>query len=374
VKPSRLAVIGVGHLGAIHARKLRDMAGVELAAIVDPCDAARDRLAAELGVPAVADYRDILDRVDGAVLAAPTRMHHAIGLTCLRRGIHLLIEKPLATTAAEADDLVDAARRGGAVLQVGHVERFNPAFVAARGQLSGPKFIQAERLGTFAGRSTDIGTVLDLMIHDIDLALTLAEAPVVGVEALGIALLGPREDVAHARLVFRNGCLAVLSASRVSFRAARSMQVWSADGFAGMDFMARSASVARPCQAIRDQQYDVDALPPAERLAVKDHLFQDLLPVEQLPVESRDAIGDELEDFLASIRGQRTPRVGGDQGRDAVRVAEMVLEAIASHSWSGNAAGPFGARIETPPQTIPAPHFGLRQLEGQPQSARKEAG
>jgi predicted dehydrogenase len=372
VKPLRIAVIGAGHLGTIHARKLRTMPGVELVAIVDPVESQRARLSGELGVAGHADHRQILDAVDAAVLAAPTALHHAIGLTLLQRGVHLFVEKPLAIGAAQADDLVVAARRNSAVLQVGHVERFNPAFVAARPYMRGARFIQAERFSTFAGRSTDIGVVLDLMIHDLDLVLSVNDAPLTQVDALGLALLGPHEDVAHARLTFANGCVAVLSASRVSYQAARRMQFWSAGGFVSVDFAARSAAVVRPSQAIRDRRFDAAALTTDERLSIKDHLFQDLLPLEQLPIEPADAIEAELRDFTECLRKSRAPVVDGVQGREALRAAELILDQIAAHAWNGQMPGPVGPLLRLPATVIPAPHFARRNVPIP--TARKEAG
>ncbi|MEX0977936.1 MAG: Gfo/Idh/MocA family oxidoreductase, partial [Pirellulales bacterium] len=211
----KLAVVGAGHLGRIHARLLAEMSDVELVGIVDPLPTARDKAAADCGTSALADHRLLMGRVDGAVIATPTRLHHAVALDFLRAGTPLLVEKPLAATVAEADELVETARRHGTVLQVGHIERFNPAFVAAAGRVGRPRYVDAVRAAPFTGRSTDIGVVHDLMIHDIDLVLSLVDAPLVRVEAVGLPILGQNEDVAQARLEFADGCVANLSASRV---------------------------------------------------------------------------------------------------------------------------------------------------------------
>ncbi|MGE0609740.1 MAG: Gfo/Idh/MocA family oxidoreductase [Pirellulales bacterium] len=353
----KLAVIGAGHLGRIHARLLAGMEDVELVAIVDPAEEQRQEVAGKYSALALADHRQLFGRVDGAILAAPTVWHQAVGNDCLAAGLHLLIEKPLAADAAAGDSLVRMARQHGVVLQVGHVERFNPAFVAAQPYLYGAKFVQAARLGTFAGRSTDIGVVLDLMIHDIDLILSFVRSRVVQADALGLSILGKREDVAHARLVFENGAVATLEASRVSPRAERRMGVWSPSGFASLDFAARTASLIRPCDRVKSHQYDVDELSAAERLCVKDRLFEELLPVEPLAIEPQDPLTAELTDFVSAIRRARAPRVTGEQGREALSVAELVLDSIERHAWEGHPAGLRGPQLTPGESVIPAPHF-----------------
>lgn len=368
----RMAVIGVGHLGRVHARLLRQFEGVELIGVVDPAEEQRNTVAREIGVPSFADYREILGQVDAAVLASPTCTHHAIGLDCLAAGLHLFIEKPLAVTAREGAELVHLARQQGRVLQVGHVERFNPAFVAVQQHVHGTRFIDASRLGTFAGRSTDIGVVLDLMIHDIELALALIRARPTKVDALGLAILGQHEDVANARVTFENGAVAVFSASRVSLKSERRMGVWSAAGFASMDFAARTASLVRISERIRRRQVNVDDLLPAERLCIKDRLFDELLPVEPLAVEDHDPLTNELADFVESIRRARAPKVSGEQGQAALELAEQVLIAIERHSWDGKGEGSHGAHLFPPPRVIPVPHFQARPA-GTPHPYR-EAG
>lgn len=356
----KLAVIGVGHLGRIHARRLCSLEGVELVAVVDPLEEQRRIVAEECGVAAFADHREVLGRIDAAVLASPTCSHHAVGRDCLGAGLHLFIEKPLAANPREGEELVQLARRQGRVLQVGHVERFNPAFAAVQPHVHGARFIEASRLGTFAGRSTDIGVVLDLMIHDIDLALALVRSRPRQVDALGLSVLGRHEDVAHARVEFENGAVAVFAASRISLKAERRMGVWSTAGFASIDFAARTASLIRVSERIRRRQFNVDDLPAAERLHVKDWLFDELLPVEPLAVDDRDPLTSELEDFADSVRQARAPRVGGEQGQAALSLAEQVLAAIERHAWDGQADGPHGAQLFLAPRLIPSPHFQLR--------------
>jgi predicted dehydrogenase len=273
------------------------------------------------------------------------------------QGLHVLVEKPLAGTKAECDVLVDEARRRQVVLQVGHVERFNPALIAAQPYLRDVKYVEAVRRGPYSFRSTDIGVVLDLMIHDLDVILAVVRSPVVRVEALGVAIFGAHEDVANARLVFANGCVASLSASRASQLAARVMQAFAARSFTAIDFGARTASVVRPSDALLARELALDEVPAAQRASLKDELFGQHLPAQRLEVVDRDQITAELEDFVASIRDGRAPVVTGDQARDAVAVAERILESMASHCWNGTLDGPMGPLAQPGPQILRGPHW-----------------
>ena len=357
MKPLRVAVIGAGHLGRIHARLANGLDCMRLVGVADPVEANRNQVAAEYQTAAYADYRDLLGKIDAAVLAVPTRFHHAVGLDLLQAGVHLLIEKPLATSVAEADELVRAARRQGAVLQVGHVERFNPAWSRVLPYARDPKYIESTRLSGFTGRSTDIGVVLDVMIHDIDLILSLVRSPLARAEALGLSVLGGHEDVVNARLTFESGCVATLNASRVSYQPARVMQIWSPLGFAAIDFATRAATLVRPCDAVSGRKFEVDGLPAADRAAIKDKLFQDYLPIEKMQADASDQITAELLDFADSIRTGRAPRVSGEQGREALAVAEQILSAVEQHAWDGQPQGRRGPHFLPAPTAVPAPHF-----------------
>ena len=211
-----MAVIGVGHLGKEHARILAGLPEVELVGVADVNLEQAQAIAGRLACCAYASHRPLLHLADAAVLAVPTVHHYVLAAEFLRRGIPLLVEKPLASSLEQAEELVEIARRQRLVLQVGHIERFNPAFEALRRYHFQPKFVECERVGPFTGRSTDIGVVLDLMIHDLDLLLALIQSPVRSVEALGVAIFGGQEDIANARLQFANGCVANLTTSRAS--------------------------------------------------------------------------------------------------------------------------------------------------------------
>lgn len=362
----RLAVVGVGHLGAIHARLLRQLPDAELVAVVDPAVEIRSAVANELQVPGLAACDSIYDRLDGAIVATPSRTHHAVASELLSRGIHVFVEKPVTLNVGDADDLIAAAETRGLVLQVGHVERFNPALIAARAHLDEPKYIEAVRSGPFTCRSTDIGVVLDLMIHDIDAILALVEDEVVSVEALGAAVLGPNEDWAQARLGFAGGCVANLFASRVAWQAQRTMQVVCRDRVAHIDFAARQAKLMTVDHRIARGEVDVARLSGESRAHLKDHLFEDYLPLTNLPVAEANPLADEQREFIAAIRNERRVRVSGCDGRRALDVAEHVLTGIAGHRWDGSASGRVGPRFAST-GILKGPHWqkvAVRRMAG----------
>lgn len=221
----RTAVIGVGYLGRFHAQKYAQLAGSTLVAVVDADAGAAQKVAAELGVEAVTDFAAVLDRVDAISIAVPTPLHHAVACAALERGIHVLVEKPIATTVAEAREMVAIAARRGCVLQVGHLERFNPAIVAAVGRLHTPRFVESHRLAPFKQRGTDVSVVLDLMIHDIDLIQELVGQPIDSIDAVGAQIFSGEIDIVNARIRFRGGCVANTTASRVSLKQERKIRI-----------------------------------------------------------------------------------------------------------------------------------------------------
>jgi predicted dehydrogenase len=260
----------------------------------------------------------------------------------LRRGIPLLVEKPLAATVAEADQLLELANRHGALLQVGHIERFNPAFEQLCRRPIQPKFVTCERLGPFTGRSTDIGVVLDLMIHDLDLILALVGAPVKSVEAVGVSVFGGHEDVANARLHFANGCVADVAASRASAVPSRRMHVWAPEGYARVDFRQRRLLLAQPSEQVRRR-----GLEPTPMGRPGDP-FGGQVELLELDCNQGDQLSRELEEFVTCVRTGVRPRAGGAEGRDALGLAERILKSLRSHHWDGGSEGPTG------PLQIPA--------------------
>jgi predicted dehydrogenase len=356
----RVAVVGVGHLGRIHARILADMPGVTLAGVVDPLEVNRQEVAAAHHTTAHADHRELLGKIDAAVIATPTRHHCQVARDLLSAGVHLLVEKPLAANLAQGSELVELARRQHLVLQVGHVERFNPAFTVAQPHLREPKYIEAVRRSGFSFRSTDIGVVLDLMIHDLDLVLSLVQSPLRRVDALGIALFGRHEDIVNTRLSFENGCVATLSASRASHSAERTLQVWSGRGFAAIDLAARTVDLVRPSSALVHGELDVERLTAEEKQHLKGSLLTDHLSRASLAVESADPLSCELDDFVTCVRTGQAPRVSGQAGLDAIAVAERILVQVQTHAWQGSPTGPVGPRIAVPPQILRGPHWNLK--------------
>jgi predicted dehydrogenase len=364
----RVAVIGVGHLGAIHARLLKQGEAAELIGVADPSPEARARVAGELNVPAFSDHKALIGQIDAAIIATPSRLHHAVAHDLLTSGIHVLVEKPMTLNVGDADDLIREAAARQLVLQVGHVERFNPAFAAAESHLKQPKYVDAVRAVPYTCRSTDIGVVLDLMIHDIDIILSLVEDDLLSVQALGAAVIGPNEDWAQARLTFASGCVANFSASRIAWQPRRAMHVVCRDRIVEIDFGQQKSKILRPTAAVAAGQLDVNSLPPHERAHLKDNFFSEYMPLEDLPVYDANALVEEQRAFVAAIRGESAVRVPGRDGRRALDIAERILADIALHRWDGSSEGPIGPHFETREGILRGPHW--RQAR-QPVQRRK---
>lgn len=301
----RAVVIGVGHLGKHHARILASLPGVTLAGVVDINHERASQVAVERGTLAYADVRDVPGKVDVAVVAVPTESHARIAGALIESGIHTLVEKPVTQTVAEADALIAAAAAKGVVFAVGHSERFNPAVAAARPYLKDPRFIEVHRLGQFPDRSLDIDVVLDLMIHDLDLILSLVPSEVADVEAVGVPVLTPRIDIANARIRFASGCIANLTASRISREPVRKIRFFQQDAYVSIDTAAREVEVWRLVPQLA-------GLPK--------------IGGGKLEVAGDEALKGELEDFLGAVRDGRAPTVTGVQGRAALALATRIVE------------------------------------------------
>jgi predicted dehydrogenase len=300
----KAAVIGVGHLGKHHARILASMPGVSLAGVVDIDTARAAAIAAEHGSTAFGDPRDI-DGLELAVIAAPTESHFAIAMPLIDAGVHTLIEKPVTQTLAEADALIVAARSKGVVLAVGHSERFNPAVAAARPYVNDPRFIEVHRLGTQIGRSLDIDVVLDLMIHDLDLILSMVPSEVESVEAVGVPVLTPKIDIANARVRFANGCIANLTASRISKDQIRKIRFFQRERYVSIDTGAREV-----------EMFELTPQPGG----------MPKIGGGKLTVPGDEPLRLELTDFVAAVRERRAPVVSGEQGRAALALAVRIVE------------------------------------------------
>jgi predicted dehydrogenase len=306
-RPLRAAVIGVGYLGRFHAEKYAAHPEAELVAVVD-IDADRARAVAEgLGVAAVTDYRQLLGSIDCASIVVPTQQHYAVAHELLGAGVDVLVEKPLTTTLDDGKRLVEDAARRGRVLQVGHLERFNPAIRAVEGFITQPRFIECHRLAPFTERGTDVDVVLDLMIHDLDLILSMVPSPVRSVEAVGVPVLTPSVDIANARLRFADGCIANVTASRVSAKRERKLRLFQADAYVSIDFGERTVRIFR-----REEGED----------------GQLALTAEERVVEEGDALAAEIDAFLRAVRDREAPPVTGWDGLRALEIAHVIRERV----------------------------------------------
>lgn len=340
----RVGVVGVGHLGQHHARNLSTITGVDLVGVADARFEQARKVADKHGTTPFADYREMLDKVDAVSVAVPTFLHREVAGAFLERGIPAMVEKPLATTLTEAEELVALAQSRGVVLQVGHSERFNPALTALESFRLRPKYITAERLGTYTFRSTDIGVVLDLMIHDIDLLLTQVSAPVRSVSAIGVSVFGDHEDIANARIEFEDGCVADLTASRASYQAVRKMRLYGAEGYVTLDFATKQGTIVRPSDLLRQGELELAGLDLTQPAAIKEHIFGKILRVDKITAEGREPLALELEDFVQAVRTGSKPKVTGEHGLRAIRLADQILRSLNSHAWEGRNDGPIGPR------------------------------
>jgi predicted dehydrogenase len=307
LRPVRVGVIGVGALGQHHARVYAGLSGVQLAGVYD-IDAARAaEVAGKHGGRAFGSLEELLPEVDAVSVAVPTADHHRVGRSLLEAGKDVLLEKPMTTTIAEAEDLIALAEARRAVLQIGHIERFNPAVDTLRATVSRPRFIEVHRLGSFSPRSLDIDVVLDLMIHDLDIVLTLEPSEPVQVDAVGVPVLTPRVDIANVRLRFASGLIANLTASRVSAEKVRKFRVFSPRTYISVDFARREAQVYRLADGAGGPEIQV------ERTAAPDE----------------EPLRRQLEAFVGCARSRSVPAVSGAEGLRALRLAHLILARIA---------------------------------------------
>jgi predicted dehydrogenase len=305
--PLRLGVvvIGVGHLGKHHARIAAGVAGARLTAVADT---QRDRAvaaAAAAGAKVFEDYRDLFGQVDAVTVAAPTEKHHEIALAFLERGVSVLVEKPITRSLTEADALIAAAKQSGVTLATGHTERYNPAVAAVMPLVSTPRFIEVHRLGVFPDRSLDIDVVFDLMIHDLDIILALVKSEVSAIEAVGVPVLTDKFDIANARLRFASGCIANVTASRISRERVRKIRFFQPDAYISIDYAEQSV------EGYRLKRRD------GQRPEIQGG---------QLPVAREEPLKREIEDFVGAVRDKRAPLVSGEDGRRALALAQAIAD------------------------------------------------
>jgi predicted dehydrogenase len=308
-RPIKVAVIGAGHVGEHHARLYRELPDAELVAVCDTDAARAAAIAAREGAEAATDFRGLLGKVEAVSIAVPTVHHHTVARAFLEAGADVLVEKPIAENLQEAEALVATARGAGRILQVGHVERFNGGVRALHSLVREPGFIECHRLGPFAGRGTDVDVVRDLMIHDIDVILSLVRSPVVQVQAVGVPVISDRVDIANARLQFASGCIANVTASRVSVERLRKLRIFQRDTYLALDYASQEVTCYRRL------------LPPPDAPGTE-------LPRivrEEVAVDKAEPLRLELESFLAAVRTRARPVVSGEEALEALRVADQIL-------------------------------------------------
>lgn len=309
----RVAVVGTGYLGKFHAEKYAKMEDVDLVGVVDINQAQAEDVARRLKTQAYISHHDIIGKVDAVSVVVPTPAHYIVSKDFLENDVDVLIEKPMTLTLAEADRLIAYSEKKGLIIQVGHLERFNPAVVALRDKkiLSRPLFIESHRLSIFQPRGTDVSVVLDLMIHDIDIILNFVRAEVKNIHAAGVGVVTRHIDIANARLEFENGCVANVTASRISTKNERKIRLFQPDAYISVDFAERNITV------IKKSENNQNGLIPG-------------MQIDQLNFSQRDALEDELNAFVGSVRRREVPAVTGQMGREALRVALSIMDQIQS--------------------------------------------
>ena len=306
-KPIAAGVVGVGYAGSLHTAKYADLPGARLVAVAD-IDERRARETGELyQVPGVTDYRDLLDKVRCVSVAVPTGQHYRVARDFLEAGIDVLVEKPITSTVADGRKLVDLARKKGCILQVGHLERFNPVVRELSQFIEAPKFVECHRLAPFVTRGTDVDVVLDLMIHDIDIIASLVRAPVAAIDANGVAVITDKPDIANARIRFDDGCVANVTASRVSMKRERKIRFFQSDTYISLDYDAKTAEVYR--MEDRSQGW----------AGIRGQM---------IATENGDALRDQIESFLESVATRKDPVVSGEDGLHALQIASAISERL----------------------------------------------
>lgn len=302
MKKIRTAVVGAGYLGGFHAEKYASLDNSRLVAVVDLNGQRAEEVAAKVGTSAYTSYRDILDMVDAVSVAVPTNLHYEVAKDFLEKGVGVLLEKPMTTTLAEADKLIRIAREKGAVLQIGHLERFNPAVLALGGTLTDPRFIESIRIAPFKPRGTDVNVVLDLMIHDIDIIQNIVRSPVRHMHCIGAPVFTPEEDIANARIEFENGCVANVTASRISLKSERRMRIFQPDSYITLDFQHKKFAVFR--------KGDGEMFPGVPNIKFEEKVFDQV-----------DALREEIASFLEAVETGKPPVVSGEDGKRALETA-----------------------------------------------------
>ncbi len=331
VSPLKVAVIGTGHLGKQHVRLYNELPEAELVAISDLNEETVQGFAREYGVPGFTDYKKLPDDIQAVSVSVPTVNHFEVSSYFLKRGVHVLVEKPITHTIEEAKQLIHLGREAGVNLQVGHVERFNPALLAIDRLGVKPAFIESHRISPFRFRSIDIGVVMDLMIHDLDIILHLVNSPVKSIDAMGVNVLGDLEDIASARIVFENGCVANLTASRVSMKTQRTIRIFSKDSYISLDYGAKKASVYRKTPGIDLKSLMMAAAAKPSGGSSPPPDFSGLLACEEVVMDREEPLKNELRSFLQCVHEKRAPVVPGEHGMRALEASFEIMQQIQAY-------------------------------------------
>ncbi|HHT9119643.1 MAG TPA: Gfo/Idh/MocA family protein [Candidatus Hypogeohydataceae bacterium YC41] len=321
----KVAVIGVGHLGKEHARIYSQLPDVELVGVVDTDRERGEQVAQRLKVQFFPEAEEVADKVSAVSVAVPTSAHYPVASYFLKKAIPVMLEKPVGLNLKEAEELVELSARNKVILQIGHVERFNPALQAIERYPMIPRFIECHRLSAFNFRTKDIGVVLDLMIHDIDIILHLARSEVKKVEAVGTRIISNKEDIANARIIFENGCVANLTASRVSFRPMRKIRIFSENTYISLDYEKQEAIIYKKSPRLTLESINPEKLGIKSLTDLKSFDFGDLLEIKHITMNNEEPLKKELESFIECVRENRRPAVSGEEGLRALRVATDVL-------------------------------------------------
>jgi predicted dehydrogenase len=316
----RCGVAGVGSLGQHHARIYAGLPGAELAGVFDTSKARAAEIAAKFGCRRFETLGELAGACDAVSVVVPTDRHEEVALPLLARGIHLLIEKPICASLEEAERVLAAAQAGRCIVQVGHVEHFNPVMAFLEKEASRPQYLTAERLAPYQVRGTEVGVVLDLMIHDIGIVLALVKSPIAKIDSVGVSVLSRTEDIANARIEFENGCVANLSASRMSLKKAREIRIFQDDAYLSLDFMNQSGHLVR--------KSDIIAFGLKMKIGLVKAGDTSSIPVHQIPIEKGEPLALELAHFVESVGRLRQPKVGGALGKSALEVAIAITERI----------------------------------------------
>jgi len=324
----KIAVIGVGHLGKEHARIYSEIPEVNLAGIVDINKDTGEAVAQRYNTKYYNSFKEILNKVNAASVVVPTRFHYEITRELLKNGIHVLVEKPMTGTVSEAEDLIKLSKETSTILQPGYIERFNPAIEAIQKLDVSLKFIECHRLSPFTFRSADIGVVLDLMIHDIDIILYLSKSKVKKIDAVGVSVISDKEDIANARIQFENGCVANITASRVSFEPMRKIRLFSENSYISLDYHKQEAIIYKKSPELTPKSIITENTDVSTIKDLKNFVFGDLLKIERIKMNSQEPLRKELESFVSCVNNGKQPVVSGEDGIKAIKAATIIKEEI----------------------------------------------